>query len=86
MTCSSRVRALPAERAVLAAQVTIEDLERRRASLGLPASSSSSVGATTVTGMPEFMKLIAMPPPIVPMPTTPAVWIGNGVASMPTLV
>ena len=38
----------------------------------MPRSSASGDDSSTVTGRPALAMLIAMPPPIVPQPTTPS--------------
>ena len=43
----------------------------------MPRSSASCDDSRTVTGRPAAAMLIAMPPPIVPQPTTPAAAIGR---------
>ena len=47
-----------------------------------PLSSASCLTSSTVTGMPALAKFMAMPPPMVPAPTTAAVRMGRvGVSS-----
>ena len=53
-----------------------------RRQVASPRSSAACSFSYTVTGMPAFAKLIAMPPPIVPKPMMAAVRIGRvGVSS-----